>query len=69
MHEEFSGEKQPSLWKVLPSIEAFMSKWEEMCNNPRFARVQEALGAGLATLKKYYNKTNNSPAMIVALCA
>jgi hypothetical protein len=68
MHEEFSGEKHPSLWKVLPALKTFMSKWQGMQNNPCFACIHDALDAGLATLEKYYNKTDKSPANIVCLC-
>jgi hypothetical protein len=68
MHEEFSGEILPSLWKVLPSLEAFLAKWTAMRNDLRFLPVREALSAGIRTLEKYYDKTDNSPANIVCLC-
>jgi hypothetical protein len=68
MHKEFSGEKEPSLWKVLPGLEAFMRKWRAMAENPRYAKIAYAIEAGIKIIEKYYDKSDNAGANIVSLC-
>lgn len=59
---------EPTVWKVLPALEAFILQWREKASNPRYSEIKDAINAGLNTLYKYYNKTDTSPVYIVSLC-
>ena len=68
MNDRFSSETEPTVWKVLPILEAFIGQWREKASNPRYKDIKNAINAGLNTLYKYYNKTDASPVYIVSLC-
>ena len=61
-------ESEPTIWKVLPILEAFIEQWHKKAGNSRYRDIKHAINAGLNTLYKYYNKTDASPAYIVSLC-
>jgi hypothetical protein len=68
MHEEFSGDKEPSLWKVLPGLEGLLSSLRSMAANIRYTSLKQAIEASIVVLVKYYNKTDASSASIVSVC-
>lgn len=68
VHEEFSAEHYPTVWRVLPIFENFMTEWHQLANDPDMEPLRPAIMKGLSTLEKYYNKTENSPAHVVAMC-
>jgi hypothetical protein len=68
VQEQFSSEKEPSVWRVIPTYEALIRKWHTLSQNTRMAPLKSAYEAGILMLEKYYNKTENSAANIVSLC-
>src|ERR1700674_2757151 len=65
VQEAFSAEYYPSIWRVIPLYEDFISKWKEFANNPTMIELWPAIKARIESLKKYYNKTDGSPIHIV----
>ena len=45
-----------------------MAEWQGFPNDPEMAALWPAIKAGIESLEKYYNKTDNSPARIVSMC-
>jgi|SRR5882762_1287581 len=68
VQEAFSAEYYPTIWWVLPLYEDFISKWKEFANDPTMIELWPAIEAGIESLKKYYNKTDDSPVHIVLMC-
>jgi hypothetical protein len=68
IQEDFAAEYYPTVWRILPLYEEFIGKWQEYANTPEMAMFRPALEAAIESLKKYYNKTDNSPVHIVSMC-
>ncbi|KAG6379822.1 hypothetical protein JVT61DRAFT_10369 [Boletus reticuloceps] len=61
-----SHESLPQLGKSVPTFEFFMKAWEIL--QTKTPRLQPFIGPGLAKAKKYYNKMENSPMYVIAMC-
>jgi len=61
-------EYYPTVWRILPLYEEFIQKWRECAADPDMAVFWAAIEAGIESLEKYYNKTENSPVHIVSMC-
>jgi hypothetical protein len=68
VQEAFSAEYYPTIWRVLPLYEDFIAKWKEFAADPNMFQLWPAIEAGLESLEKYYNKTDDSPVHIVSMC-
>ncbi|KAG1818336.1 hypothetical protein EV424DRAFT_1556667 [Suillus variegatus] len=53
VQEMFSAEYYPTIWQILPSYKYLLAQW--------------SIEAGIKSLKKYYNKTDNSPVHVVSM--
>jgi hypothetical protein len=63
------SDKHPSLAYVTPALEHIYQKWNEHLDAkkwPRFQRFVPALTAGFDMIEKYYNKTEQTDAYILA---
>ncbi|KAG1802801.1 uncharacterized protein HD556DRAFT_1206934, partial [Suillus plorans] len=67
VQEMFSAEYYPTIWQILPSYEYLLAQWHEFSADPRMITLWPAIEAGIESLKKYYNKTDNSPAHVVLM--
>lgn len=67
MRHNFASEREPALWRVLPTVEQLQTAWEKKAANGRFTRFHAALAAGLAKLMKYYEGFDLKPAIILSL--
>jgi hypothetical protein len=63
----FSSERLPTLWRVLPAIEALQTAWEAKCEDPHFTIYYDAINKGLAKLRKYYSRFDEKPSYVLAL--
>jgi hypothetical protein len=68
-HEHYSGDLDPSLWKVIPGLEQLMVNLGKMAREPKYARISHAIHAGIEILEKYYNKLDSSPAHVLNICS
>ncbi|KAF8068687.1 hypothetical protein FPV67DRAFT_1394377, partial [Lyophyllum atratum] len=64
---QFSSEKQPTLYRALPTIESLQTTWEEKLEDDRYALYHPALQDGLDKLMKYYTRFDKKPAYILSL--
>lgn len=53
---------------MIPLYEEIIHKWKEYGSDVDMQVLWTAIEAGVDSLEKYYNKTENSPAHIVAMC-
>jgi hypothetical protein len=63
----FSSECQPTLWRVLPALEDLQTEWEKKTTDPHFELYHDAIHDGLDKLRKYYNKIDAKPSIILSL--
>jgi hypothetical protein len=69
VQEAFSAEYYPTVWRILPLYEDFIAQWRALAEDPKMAILELAINAGIESVEKYYNKTDNSPAHIVSMCS
>lgn len=67
IQQAFSAEKEPTLWRVLPTIEELQTAWEAKREKPAFAKYRDAIHDGLEKINKYYLRFDEKPAFILAL--
>ncbi|RDB20358.1 hypothetical protein Hypma_012704 [Hypsizygus marmoreus] len=65
--EQFSSEIDPSVWRILPTYEYFMSQWRNLADRPDMKPIRHAILLGVKHLEKYYNKSDNSSANILSI--
>ena len=63
-----SAEYYPTIWRILPAYEELLADWRKFATDRRMVTLRPAIEAGIGSLEKYYNKTDNSPAHIVSMC-
>ncbi|KAG2739437.1 hypothetical protein P692DRAFT_20755601, partial [Suillus brevipes Sb2] len=68
VQETFAAEYYPKIWRILPSYEDLLAKWRELSADLRMVTLWPAIEAGIKSLERYYNKTDNSPAHNVPMC-
>jgi hypothetical protein len=40
------------VWRIIPTIEFLIKRWETMSTHPKFAEIKDALIEGVKSLKK-----------------
>lgn len=66
IQQAMSHDQLPRLGKSVPTFEFFMKAWKKMSNKE--PRLQPFIKPGLAKAESYYNKMENSPAYVIAMC-
>jgi hypothetical protein len=62
VQQMFSSERTPTVWRIIPSLEFLIKRWESMIDQPRFRDVKEAIVDGVQNLKKWYHKVDQTSA-------
>ena len=66
-HQLFSSDKAPTLYHVIPVLEALCARWEKKLMDLKYSVFHPALQAGIDKLDKYYAKLDNTDVYILAL--
>lgn len=66
--QAFSSDKAPTLYRAISAMEALCTRWEKKSEDPQYAIYHDAINAGLNKLQKYYEKIDNAPVYILAMC-
>ena len=66
VHGELSAEKMPTCHKVFLLLEKIQMEWEDLCDNPQYHPVQDAIQAGLDIMEKWYRKTDDTSIYFVS---
>ena len=56
----------PTCHKVFLLLEKIQMEWEDLCDNPQYHPVQEAIQAGLDIMEKWYQKTDDTSIYFVS---
>ena len=43
VQQTFSNERSPTIWRIIPSLEFLIKRWETMASQPRYRDVSEAI--------------------------
>ncbi|KAG6813328.1 hypothetical protein H0H92_012141 [Tricholoma furcatifolium] len=65
--QAFSAENAPTLHNALPALEALHEAWSSRQNQTKYLEFADALGAGVAKLEQYYQKTSETHAYTLAM--
>ncbi|RPD68498.1 hypothetical protein L226DRAFT_437042, partial [Lentinus tigrinus ALCF2SS1-7] len=66
-HQICSSTRMPTLWQVIPAMEALSSRWEKKAEDPKYALFHDAIRAALEKLLKYYKQLDKADAYIHTL--
>ena len=64
----FSAMQRPTLFNTIPAIETLHAAWMSRADKYKYLPFQDTLNAATAKLNKYYKKTAESDAHILAMC-
>jgi len=62
VQQTFSKERTPTVWRIIPSLEFLIKRWESMAEQPKFRDVKDAITNGVDNLKKWYRKVDHTSA-------
>jgi hypothetical protein len=48
------------VWRIIPSLEFLIQRWETMSTQPKYRNVQAAITEGVQSLKKWYQKVDDT---------
>ena len=51
VQQTFSSERTPTIWRIIPSLEFLIKRWESMAIQPRYCDVKTAIDEGIQSLK------------------
>ncbi|KAG6806576.1 hypothetical protein H0H92_010774, partial [Tricholoma furcatifolium] len=60
VQQTFSSERAPTVWRIIPSLEFLIKRWESMAAQPRFESVSDPIKNGIENLKKWYRRVENT---------
>jgi len=64
----FSSERAPTVWRIVPSFEFLLERWETMATHPNHRGLQDALDEGVKSLRKWYGRVSGtSPTYFICL--
>jgi hypothetical protein len=66
--QAFSSEQTPTLFNAVPALETLHAAWTSRAKKFKYQAFMDALNAAAAKLNKYYKKTAESDAHILAMC-
>ncbi len=57
----------PTVWQTIPVLEFLQQSWERMADAPKFRELEDAIYGGLANVRKWYNKTDDTDVYFICL--
>ncbi|KAJ7713560.1 hypothetical protein B0H16DRAFT_1435997, partial [Mycena metata] len=58
--QTFSNERHPTVWRIIPTFEYLIKRWETMAAHPRYAEIGEALLEGVKSFRKWFHRTDTT---------
>lgn len=47
VQQTFSNERSPTVWRIIPSLEFLIKRWETMAGQPRYRDLRDAIAEGV----------------------
>jgi hypothetical protein len=60
VQQTFSNERSPTIWRIIPSLEFLIKRWETMAGQSRYRDVREAITEGVQSFQKWYRKVDET---------
>jgi hypothetical protein len=57
--QTFSSESSPTVWRIIPSLEFLIKRWDSMSTQSQYRDVQAPLREGIASLQKWYHRVDD----------
>ncbi|KAJ7075640.1 hypothetical protein B0H15DRAFT_791554 [Mycena belliarum] len=58
--QSFSSERTPTVWRIIPTLEFLIQRWETMAAHPNYVEIKAALLAGVQSLKKWFHRADTT---------
>ena len=65
--QAFSSENGSTLHLAIPALKTLYKSWLTQANKVKYTCFAAALSAGAAKINKYYEKTTDKPAFVMAI--
>ena len=66
--QTFSSKRAPTVWRIIPSFEFLIKRWETMAKKLEYHSLKDALEEGTKSLRKWYGRVEStSPAYFICL--
>ncbi|KAJ7467625.1 hypothetical protein FB451DRAFT_1177991 [Mycena latifolia] len=60
MIHEALRERVPTVWRVIPTLEYLIKRWETMSEHPRYTEISSALTDGTNSLRKWFHRADTT---------
>ncbi|KAJ6592120.1 hypothetical protein DFH09DRAFT_1073190 [Mycena vulgaris] len=58
--QSFSSERTPTVWRIIPTLDFLIKRWETMSTHPKFAELKETLLEGVKSLRKWFHRADTT---------
>ena len=62
VQQTFLSEHAPTVWRIIPSLEFLIKRWETMATQPQYREVKNAIMEGVRSFQKWYRKVDDTSA-------
>jgi hypothetical protein len=69
VQQTFSSVRAPTVWRIIPSFEFLIARWDTMAGKSQHQVLKHALNEGVKSLQKWYERADGllSPAYFICL--
>ncbi|KAJ7815702.1 hypothetical protein B0H14DRAFT_3745409 [Mycena olivaceomarginata] len=58
--QSFSFERTPTVFRIIPTFEFLIKRWETMALQPQYLEIRDALAEGVKSLQKWYHRADTT---------
>lgn len=58
--QTFSSERTPTVWRIIPTLEYLIKRWDTMSKHPRYSEISLALIEGIESLRKWFHRADTT---------
>jgi hypothetical protein len=60
VQQTFSRERNPTVWRIIPSLEFLIKRWQTMAEHSRYRSISDAITNGVESFEKWYRKVDGT---------
>jgi hypothetical protein len=68
VQQTFLSERVPTVWRIIPSFEFLIQRWDTMANHLEHQALKQALNKGVRSLKKWYDRVGGTSSLAYFIC-
>jgi hypothetical protein len=68
VQQTFSSKRTPTVWRIVPSFEFLIARWDTMASTTQHQGLKHALNEGVKSLEKWYERTDGLLSPVYFIC-